>query len=496
MKAICKLLYLLVAFLPIFVSCSDELDFPELSSAECIILPETQPLDANQLFGVWEAKTSYGTTNSNYFEESYKVEFQRTEDAGAVYSHWFTDADSGIRDSVCNMEYTYEFDGATVVLTPSQVAAAAGASVITGIHTGNNRMLLIRDINGRKDSICTLVRTNNPYPSITNVDRTLPQTGEVITVTGYNLQLVDKVFLLCSNDSWVEVVNFTPGSKEIKFVLPEGDYKQGSSIRFASAYAGVYCYSPAYMFCKDCVFFNNFKDNGTKPYTGTEFEYTISEMGTLKDHLSVLASNDLPEGHSLYGKTSQPEYMLSFFGDTPIEWPNATNTDDKKGYLRFSGADRFQHVLDNCNGLLKANTPSNEVAIQMDIYVSSDGVPEWNTGYFSFRINKDHNKIGDQMAANIAGWTPDAPMNFADGWRTLTIPLSEFPLTKGGRASTIGGLINRLKSSNTQSLFTVVNYPLDAIHPAKALRSFQFSIANIRLVPYATPVNTPYREEK
>ena len=87
-------------------------------------------------------------------------------------------------------------------------------------------------------------------------------------------------------------------------------------------------------------------------------------------------------------------------------------------------------------------------------------------------------------------------MNFADGWRTLTIPLSEFPLTKGGRASTIGGLINRLKSSNTQSLFTVVNYPLDAIHPAKALRSFQFSIANIRLVPYATPVNTPYREEK
>lgn len=495
MKSRYSLLCLSAAILFVLASCSDNLNAPELPAIESLELPEAQMLDAEQLFGVWESEISYGTSNGSYFEESYKIEFQNIDDAEAVYSHWFTDADSGIRDSVCNVEYTYDFDGATVILTPGQSDAEAGASIITGTHIGNNRMLLTVDNNGRTDSICTLTRTNNPYPSITNVDRTLPQVGETITVSGRNLQLVDKVYLQAESGEWIEINSFTPGSKEIKFILPGNGYKQGSSVRLSSASAGVFCYSPAYMFCEKCVFFKNFKDNGAKPYTGTEFEYSINDMGTLKDHVFNFKSSSLPAGHSLYGKTfSQPDSLLSLFGETPTNWDAATGSDDKEGYLRFSCADRFQYVLDNCDGLFEINTPSSEIAIQMDIYVSSDGKPEWNTGYLSYRINKDHNRIGDQMAANIAGWEGDVPMTFTDGWRTFTIPLSEFPIAKGGRASTIGGLINRLKSGNTQSLITVVNYPLDAVHPVRELASFQFNIANIRLVPYATPDNTPYVE--
>ena len=494
-KYIC---FMLMALAAVFASCSDDVELPELPPVEGITLPAAQPLDANQLFGVWEAKTSYGSTNSNYFEEEYKIEFQNVEDAEAVYSHWFTEAVNGFRDSVCNVEFTYKFDGSTVVLTPKEAEMAAGVSEITGIYTGNDRMLLVFNDNGRTDSICTLVRTSNPYPSITSVDRTLPQKGDVVTVSGRNLQLVDKVFLQENNGEWVEIHGFTPGSKELKFTIPddEDNYKQGSSVRFASVSAGVNCYSPAYMFCKDCVFFTNFKDNGTKPYTGTEFEYSISDLGTLKDHVSVFEADALPSGHSLYNRSdiSQPDSLISFFGDVPAAWPAATGSDDKKGYLRFSSADRFQYVLDNCGGLLAFNTPTSGIALQMDIYVSSNGQPEWNTGYMSYRINKDHTRLGDQMAANVAGWETDAPMSFADGWRTFTIPLSEIPFARGGRASTLGGLIERLKSGNTQSLITIVNYPLDAVHPAQALDLFQFSIANIRLVPYATPANTPYEE--
>ena len=53
----------------------------------------------------------------------------------------------------------------------------------------------------------------------------------------------------------------------------------------------------------------------------------------------------------------------------------------------------------------------------------------------------------------------------------------------------LGGLIGQLKSSNLQTIIKLVNYPLDALHPVQALDSFQFCIANMRLVPYATPAN-------
>ena len=90
----------------ILASCSEDLDSPVLPPSAGITLPEAQPLDAGQLFGVWEATTSKGDNNQNYFEEQYRVEFQSVDDAEAVYSHWYTDAETGMRDSVVNMEYT------------------------------------------------------------------------------------------------------------------------------------------------------------------------------------------------------------------------------------------------------------------------------------------------------------------------------------------------------------------------------------------------------
>ncbi len=483
-------LHLLAAFA--VVSCSEDLDSPVLPDAVSIDVPEAVTLDADRLFGVWEGKKTYGYDNSNYFEEEYSIEFQNVEDAEAVYSHWYTDASTGIRDSICNLEYTYEFDGSTVVLTPKTAAAADGATTITGIHTGDEKMLLTTEHNGLTDSICTLVRIGDPEPSITNVDRTLPVAGDVVTITGRNLQSVDCVYLPVEGGE-LEITDFTPGSKQISFTLPDADYAQGS-IRLESASAGVSCYSPAYMFCYDCVFFHNFVSEGfSSPYTGSEFEYTLSTMGTLKDNVANYASDDLPEGHSLLLATgvNHPDSLLSFYGGTPIEWPQASGPDDKVGYLRFSSGDRFQYVLDNCDGLLTTLTSCSSVAIQMDIYVYSNGVPEWSTGYVSWRFNKDRSSLDAEMSANVAGWERDEPMSFADGWRTFTIPLSEFSVTSGSTASTLGGLIQQLKSSDLQTILTVVNYPPDSSHPSQALDSFQFNMADIRLVPYTTPANTP-----
>ena len=144
----------------------------------------------------------------------------------------------------------------------------------------------------------------------------------------------------------------------------------------------------------------------------------------------------------------------------------------------------------HCNGLFTARTPCSQLAIQMDIYVVSDDVPEWSTGYMSWRFNKDRNDIGSSMSADVAGWEKGSPLSFADGWRTFTIPLSEFSVTETDAYSTLGGLINLLKTSNFQTILTVVNFSLDELHPAVALSKFQFNVANIRLVPYSIPSNT------
>ena len=476
----------------ILASCSEDLDSPVLPPSAGITLPEAQPLDAGQLFGVWEATTSKGDNNQNYFEEQYRVEFQSVDDAEAVYSHWYTDAETGMRDSVVNMEYTYQFDGSTVTLTPKSAASSAGATVIKGVHTGGNNMLLTTERNGLTDSICTLLRTGDPEPTVTGVDRTLPRPGETVTITGRNLQFVDHIYLPTPQGE-LGIADFTAGSKELTFILPEAEYAPGS-IRLQSLSAGVNCYSPAYMFCENTVFFKSFNTFGTgKPYAGTDFEYTISDLGgSVISGASALDADELPDGHSLKGlDVVSPDSLLSFFGDSPVAWPVTSGSDKKLGYIRFSTGDRLQHALEGSGGLFTGLTPCSALAIQMDLYVVSDGVPEWNTGYLSWRLNKNGSTTSGDYLANVIGWSADGPMSFAGGWRTFTLPLTAFGIVESGKDANLGAFINDLIGRNYVTILCLENYNLDGLPPMHGLESFQFSVANMRLVPCVTPANTP-----
>lgn len=480
-----------IAAVLLAVSC-DGLNLPVLDDRDRVAVPSGQLLEPSRLFGVWTASFSCGDTNDSYFEQSFRMEFQDVNDAEALMFHWYTDGSSEIPDSLSNIGYTYEYKETEVLLTPKAVFAARGAAPMRGVYLGNDRMILLTENESGRDSVCTLTRTGDPAPAITGVDRTLPSAGDVVTITGRNLQFVDHVFLPVVGGE-IEVTEIIPGSKEMKIVIPDAEFRAGS-IRCQSTSAHESCYSPACMFCYDCIFFHNFISQGYQaPYAGSEFEYTISSMGSLKSNVTNLSSDKIPEEHSLAARTdvSHPDSLLSFFGNAPVKWEIAESTDDKDGYLRFSTADRFQYVLDNCNGLMSSRTPCADLAVQMDVYVMSDGLPEWNTGYLSYRLNKDQNSLASSMLANVAMWEKESPMSFADGWKTLTIPLSTFAATvENASMSTLGGLISSLKSSNLQTLLTLVNYPLDSMHPSQELESFQFSIADVRLVPYRTPANT------
>jgi len=474
----------------LFTSCSKDIEAPSLPAAERVTIAEGVELSADQLFGIWEGTTQAGTDNTNYFEQLYRVEFQSVDDAEAVYSHWFTNATSYLRDSVCNLAYSYQFDGKSVTLTPGKSAQAMGAAGIKAVHTGNNTMVLYAVDDSGATTICTLTRTSDPQPSVTAVDRTLPQAGERVTLTGRNLQFVDHLYLPTATGE-VEVTDFTATSKQIQFVVPQAAVAPGY-VRCQSTGAHVSTYSPA-MFCSNCVFFHDFSTQGSKaPYAGTEFENTINITQSLFDKLTVVSSQHLPEGHCLAARSDvvNPDYMLCFFGDTPTAWSVDTGLDPGTGMLRFSFGDRMQYVIDHSDGLVTATTKCKEAAIEMDVYVESDGKPEWNTGFMSFRLDKDQGKsLTQSWFAQTAMWDVDSPVSFADGWQTYTIPLSAFRVTESETYATVGNLASYLLKNKKQAIIKLINYQLDDTHPSQALKSFQMCVANMRLVPYGIPAN-------
>lgn len=476
----------------VFSACKQDIDAPVLPTPESTPVAQAVTLDPQQLFGVWGASSAYGTTSDNYFEQSYQIDFQDVETGEAIFSHWFTSADSESRDSLYQIEYTYTFDGASIDLKPKAASALNGATAIHGVHVGNNQMVLYTFNDSKTDTICTLRRIGDPVPSIAGVDRTMPAAGDTVTISGRNLQFVDHVYLPTA-EGWQEVKDVVPGSTQIKVIIPEGEFVAGS-IRCQATSSHQSCYTPAYMFCRDMVFFHNFSTFGTKaPYTGTEFEYTINAMGTIRSNAVPTSITELPADHALRSATAginHPDSLLSLFGEAPAAWPVSSTTNSSPAYIRFSSADRFQYAIDHSGGLLNKRTPCAEAAIQMEVYAYTDGKPVWNTGYVAYRMNKDQHALASSMVATGVLWEEDAPASFQYGWKTLTIPLAAFAATHSPAMGTLGNLINSLKSSNMQTILTMVNYPMDALHPAWAPEAFQFCIANIRLVPYAHPANT------
>lgn len=489
-----KVIFAVIAAAGLLLSgCSKDIEMSSLPDAENVSKASGVALDADRLFGTWEGQTSVGTTNTTHFEQSYRVEFQSVDDKEAVFSHWYTDASTAMRDSVCNQEYTYEFNGNTVEMTPKADAKSRGAVRITGVHTGDNKMVLYTTQNGRTTTMCTLRRTGDPEPAITGVDRTLPQAGELVTLTGRNLQFVDHLYLPTATGEQ-EVSFQAVTSRKIQFTVPSGITLKAGSVRCQATGAHVSTYSPV-MFCQDCVFFREFSTNGaaSPTYIGSEFENTISITQSLFDKVTVSRADNLPDGHALKDVTGiiNPEYMLNFFGNKPVAWGVDTGLDPSTGMLRFSFGDRLQYVIDHSGGIITEKSKSAETAIQMDIYVSSNGQPVWNTGFMSFRLDKDQGKSLTQgWFGQTAMWDTDNEVSFADGWKTYTIPLSAIKATESDQYATIGNLASYLTKNKKQAIIKLLNYQLDAQHPAQALESFQFCIANMRLVPYGIPSNT------
>lgn len=458
--SLCTLLFALL-----LTGCNERLNAPELPAVDSDVIPAAIPMDAARIPGLWVSTDSLNR---------YVIEFTDVTDSMAIVSHYFTNATNGMSDSIVGRMYQFSYKEGDFMLTPSADAQAKGSMPMHAVHAGEQILqLFVTHPSGYCNQICQLNRQSGPIPVIMAVNRTLPKAGEMVVVSGRNLQNVDHLYLPTFS-GWYEIVEKVVSSRSIQFVMPVGDFCQGS-IRCQVSEDKLSVYSPAYMFAHDGIMMHSFSENGTTKadhYAGSEFEFSIKDLGQLKQNVYT------------------PGDKICFFGETAIAWPVATGKDDKKGYLRFSTGDRLKTILERYeasgNALITKHTPCSDLALQMDIYVESNGNPIWNTGYISFRLNKDRTE--GEAVANVLGWNKDQPMNFSDGWQTFTIPLQEFAMTRSLR---LEQLINTLLSGNLQTILTIMNYPLGEHYPATALDQFQFSIADIRLVPITNPINTP-----
>lgn len=101
MKTIAIHLSTLLAASLVLQSCDSDIVIPALPEPEQATIEQGVTLSADKLFGIWEGSTEVGTDNTDHFEQQYRVEFQSVDDAEAIFSHWYTDASSVVRDSVC-----------------------------------------------------------------------------------------------------------------------------------------------------------------------------------------------------------------------------------------------------------------------------------------------------------------------------------------------------------------------------------------------------------
>ena len=460
-----KYSYILILCVLLY-GCKDSIYAPELPQPQSAALPAAVDLDAARIAGLWKTEPA---------DNRYTAEFTAVEDGEAIISHYFTNASTTMDDSIVGLNYRFTYSKGVLLMTPSAEAVTKGATTITAVHVGNEKLELFTSNRDHTNRIATLHRVSGPQPTIVSVSKTLPFAGETVIVTGRNLQNVDKV-LLPAADGWKEATAVQATSKTVQFVVPAGDYVQGA-LRLDVTEDGSSVLSPAYMFATKGILMHSF--------SGSEFDYTISALGKTLDHAVALSATNLPASHPLYGTSVvSPDSMLSFFDNAPISWPVASGPDNKKGYLRFSTGDRLNTVLaryiGEADAPFNAQTKCADLAFQLDLFVVQDNQPQWKSGYLSYRLNKDRNKTGEASVANLAFWSAEQPMDFTSGWQTVTIPLSAFTMTN---SQSLEQFINTLLTGNLQTIFTFVNYELDALHPVTEVSNCQFSIANLRLVP-------------
>lgn len=249
-------------------------------------------------------------------------------------------------------------------------------------------------------------------PSVTHLNNTLPQAGEVVYVYGRGLHETAKVTLPGGKVISTGIEN-DPEGEWYSFVMP-ADVTEGGSIYSEGANGSAA--TPAY-FNNTSSTVLNFDGNGKQGF------WSWSATG------SMINDEDLVDDPHESGRGKS----VQFVPERLIDAGGIASGKPRAAECWTAGNDNDADDWSRMYTQIPANTPLTEVAFQFDVYVPE---PWSGTGYlqivlfnnFNFAgIGSDDDGSSNQVAFYVP-WIRDGevvPFQ-TEGWQTVTIPFSTF----------------------------------------------------------------------
>ena len=380
-----------------YASCKDEDGNPYPDGEGAVTVSKVYLLDASDTTGNKEREVSFARLGQTL----------RLEGSGF----------GGTKKILVNGYETY-FNTA-LVTDNSLILSLSGSTPVAGADESvRNKIQFVKNSN---TYACDLV-IRAASPRISSISPSLPQVGETVKVSGYNLEEVSEITLpgdVKVTDGIVNAPEEETG-EWFTFVMPKGVTESGSiSITGANGQA----ISGAYFNDFDC-FITDFDGKG--------------ELGSWS---ATWKTDDLVDDPLNTGR-GKVAMLIPHLGETDAKYENGINPGvDHIEFWATAGNDNANDDWTRMTSKIPAETSLSELAIQFDIYV--DGV--WNeTGQLEISLANNLNSYGygsanaspgnSGVVSGAAVWIPwfdkSNPEVFTpyttDGWQTVTIPFTDF----------------------------------------------------------------------
>ncbi len=327
-------------------------------------------------------------------------------------------------------------------------------------------------------------------PTITGVDNTLPQVGELITVTGTNLQEITSVTL----PGGVVVTDGITSDEDgewFAFTMPSGVTSSGAITCVGANGTAI---SPDYFNNMNCYIIN------------------FDGLGEQGGWSATFTSDDLVDDplNSGRGKVVQliPDSYLAENGAVSAGVSNI------KGWWT-AGNDAATDDWNRMTSYIPAETLVSDLALQFDIYC-----PEaWNlTGQLEITLQNNLSTYGwgsagtrpsDEYINQAYAWVPWMDESTGEntgafqttGWTTITVPLSKFGNYSGeGDTHTFQDVIDDRNAGSYRNFGFMfcnsdVTFSDDIAYPASAC-SLKIYLDNFRIVPNNSVTVSDYPEDE
>jgi len=302
-------------------------------------------------------------------------------------------------------------------------------------------------------------------PTITNISHTMPQAGEVITLTGTGLAGVTKVVF---PGDVVVTEGILSDDEEGLFcvvTVPAGVSNEGGAIFIECANGGAY--SPAYFNFKKGLI-HNFDNISNVAWTSGEVSDDLSAV--------IPATGNGPKSQGVYRSLNKDGKLMSA-SDAPV--------DVSRYWIKNSV---WSSII--TDAVIPWSTSASQCAVQMDIYYEG----EWNSGDIRFVVADGWGT--SRYCMIYAPWASAESgrvvVENPGSWYTITLPFSESSDFNGKDLSAVMAQI--AEASYDQCGPWLENGTINGVESEPT--NLNIYIDNIRIVPLTVPAYSDFPDDE